>query len=122
MTATPTCRARGPISADGVPLEDPAAIIQPYQDLLTAYGETAEMRRRLEMLESVDPDVDYVLVPFAMGLPDGLSPEQAAFLVGLLSDPDAHAVAEFHERLCLDDDVRPWIDAKMAKRKGASRG
>lgn len=92
---------------------DEAIIIQPYQDLLTAYGPLPGMRRKYGLLRNVDPDTIYVLVPFALGRPGGLTRLQADKLVAALSEgPDRipGAVSAFHERLCIDDDVRPWID------------
>ena len=97
---------------------DLAIIIQPYQNLLTAHGTLADMRQRLELLRGVDPDTLYVLVPLAIGCEGGLSERQARFLVryllGVAVRKDS-AVCQFYERLCLDDDVRPWIDARMAE-------
>lgn len=94
--------------------EDEAIIIQPYQDLLTAHGPISKMRQRLEMLRNVDPDTMYVLMPFALGRPGGLSRKQADLLLAALSEGPGKRpgiVSKFHEHLCLDDDVRPWIDS-----------
>lgn len=96
------------------PLRDPAILIQPYQDLFLDCGEKDGMRRKLGLLRGVDPEGFYVLVPLALGCPGGLSPDQAARLIDHLADPfRTGLVTEFHERLCLDDDVRDWIDARL---------
>jgi len=93
---------------------DEAVIIQPYQDLLAGHGKIGEMRHKLEILKSVDPCTMYILVPFALGRPGGLSEEQARKLVDALSegpDKEPGIVSKFYEHLCFDDDVRPWIDS-----------
>ena len=103
------------------PEPDQALILQPYQDVLAGRGPLPDIRRRFDMLRSTDPETIYVLVPLAVGLPGGLSRRQARDLMTLLSDPEKKGmVSAFYEHLCLDDDVRPWID-KMTK-GGTARG
>lgn len=100
----------------GGELEDPAVIIQPYGGVLLACGERDDMDARYGMLKGVDPEGTYVLVPFAMGRQGGLSPSQAAWLIDALGDPsDSAIVPEFYRHLCLDDDVRNWIDGRIAE-------
>lgn len=102
--------------------EDEAIIIQPYQDLLTAHGPLPKMRRRLEMLRNVDPDTMYVLMPFALDRPGGLSRQQSRLLLAALSEGPGKRpgiVSRFHEHLCLDNDIRPWIDSLRDGAAGA---
>lgn len=105
-----------------VAIRDPAIILQPYQGLLAGFGEKRDMSAKYDMLRSVDPETIYILVPLAVGHEHGLSASQACFLINLLDGPDGQDfMAEFHEHLCLDDDVRRWIDSVQARIQGTNR-
>lgn len=58
-----------------------------------------------------------IVVPLGLGSPYGLSPEQADYIVNRMdSDLDSNFVSRFFEHLCLDADIRVWIEEEMGDR------
>lgn len=98
---------------------NPALLIQPSLDLFLGVGETAEIRKRKARLDSVaGPDASQadplIVVPLGMGSPYGLSLEQAEYVINRMnSDLDSHFVTSFFEHLCLDADIRVWLEKEM---------
>lgn len=100
-------------------LQAPALLIQPSLDLLIAVGETAEMRQVKSRLDSVaDPEASrtdpLIVVPLGLGTPYGLNLEQAEYAINRMSsDLNSNFVTRFFEHLCLDADIRVWLEKEM---------
>lgn len=106
-------------SPSPLPPQKPAILIQPSLDLFLAAGETAEIRRMKERLDSVSGPEEsqahpIIVVPLGLGSPYGLSPKQAEYVINRMhSDLDSRFVVRFYDHLCLDPDVRVWIEEEM---------
>lgn len=102
-------------------LQNPALLIQPSLDLLVAVGETPEMRKAKARFDAVATPEDsqtnpLIVIPLALKTPYGLTLEQAEYTINRMSsDLDSHFVTRFFEHLCLDADIRFWINEKMTQ-------
>ena len=105
-----------------LPSRNPALLIQPSLDLFLGVGETAEIRKRKAMLDATSGTEEaqahpLIVVPLGLGSHYGLSPEQAEYIVNRMdSDLDSNFVTQFFEHLCLDADIRVWIEEEMGNR------
>ena len=101
-------------SPSPLPPQKPAILIQPSLDLFLAAGETAEIRRMKERLDSVSGPEEsqahpIIVVPLGLGSPYGLSPKQAEYVINRMhSDLDSRFVVRFYDHLCLDES-RGWV-------------
>ena len=102
-------------------LQNPALLIQPSLDLLVAVGETPEMRKAKARFDAVATPEDsqtnpLIVVPLGLETPYGLTLEQAEYTINRMSsDLDSHFVTRFFEHLCLDADIRFWINERMTQ-------
>lgn len=105
-----------------LPSRNPALLIQPSLDLFLGVGEAAEIRERKAMLDATSGTEEaqahpLIVVPLGLGSPYGLSLEQAEYIVNRMdSDLDSNFVTQFFEHLCLDADIRVWIEEEMGNR------
>lgn len=103
----------------GETIEKPALLIQPSLDLLIFVGESDVAWKMKKMFESVQlsaetPNAEYIVVPLGLNTPYGFSAKQAEYVVNRMScDTLSHFVVQFYTHLCLDDDIRRWINSEM---------
>ena len=102
----------------------PAILIQPSLGLFLFAGESEETWKMKRMFESVqdpaeDPNIALVVVPLGLNTPFGFSPEQAEYTINRMICDVGNFVVHFYEHLCLDDDVRAWLEIEMRKSAAA---
>lgn len=112
-------------SLSSSPLVNPAILIQPSLGLFLMAGETSVIRQERDMFKSVMPPDEFqshpiIAVPLGLGNPYGLSLEQTEYIINRMSSDIApNFVIDFYNHLCLDADIRVWIEEEMGRCKSS---
>ena len=96
----------------------PAVLIQPSLGLFLFVGESEETWKMKRMFESVqdpaeDPNIALVAVPLGLNTPYGFSAKQAEYVINRMVRDVRNFVVQFYEHLCLDNDIREWLEDEM---------
>ena len=99
-------------------IRKPAILIQPSLGLFLFVGESEETWKMKRMFESVqdpaeDPNIALIVVPLGLNTPYGFSARQAEYVINRMVLDVRNFVVQFYEHLCLDDDVRVWLEDEM---------
>ncbi|MDE7244969.1 MAG: hypothetical protein K2O18_13490 [Oscillospiraceae bacterium] len=97
---------------------NPAILIQPSLGLFLFAGESEETWKMKRMFESVqdpaaDPNIALIVVPLGLNTPYGFSAKQAEYVINRMVRDVRNFVVQFYEHLCLDNDIREWLEDEM---------